>query len=136
MKYKPGQSGNIKGRPKGAKSKKTLIRESLEQMLLESGDELVLKTLEMAKDGNRFLLEFVVDRVLPAKSIEPNFPKLDIKGDLLEQHRMLLDHAYDGLINASHLKSISQALTDHAKIMETKELAERIEKLENSMMSK
>lgn len=64
--WKPGQSGNPKGKPKGARHFSTLIREAI-QKVAEGDDEpadiLIVKQLvDKAKKGDLQAIDRVIDR--------------------------------------------------------------------------
>lgn len=69
--WKKGQSGNPAGRPKGAKGKLTLLRQTVkdnvETELLEDFHLVVAATLALAKEGDPTCLKIVWDRIMPAK---------------------------------------------------------------------
>lgn len=69
--WKPGQSGNPNGRPKGSKNKLTILREAVlanaENIVLENWEELVTCTVALAKAGDPTALKILWDRVIPAK---------------------------------------------------------------------
>ena len=69
--WKPGQSGNPKGRPKGSKNKLSLLREavleSAEDIVLRNFEDIVQSTVELAKQGDATALKIVWDRIIPAK---------------------------------------------------------------------
>ena len=48
--WKPGESGNPNGRPKGAKNRVTLIKEALEAEMVEKGSAHALQVLETVVD--------------------------------------------------------------------------------------
>lgn len=50
MKFKKGQSGNEKGKPKGAKSKKTLEWNNLGDLVTEKGAARVFKIMDKSPD--------------------------------------------------------------------------------------
>src|SRR3974390_3037552 len=59
--FKPGQSGNPNGRPKGSRNKSTLLREKIEQ-----GIEAVLDVVQQqALAGDRASQRLLVERVVP-----------------------------------------------------------------------
>lgn len=72
--WKPGQSGNPNGRPKGAKNKVTIIREYVEQelteMLAEDAQAVLKVAIDRAKDGNDAMLKLLLDKLLPMRKAE------------------------------------------------------------------
>ena len=65
-KFKPGQSGNPNGRPKGSKNQITLLKESMELMLREEaaqGDlsEVMKVAMELAKAGDRSMIKLILE---------------------------------------------------------------------------
>lgn len=69
--WKPGQSGNPNGRPKGSKNKLTLLKEMVlqnaETMVLEDFEKIVAATLKLAKEGDSTCLKIIWDRIIPSK---------------------------------------------------------------------
>lgn len=69
--WKPGQSGNPNGRPKGSKNKLTILREAVlqkaETMVLNEWEDLVRTTIALAKQGDSTCIKILWDRVIPAK---------------------------------------------------------------------
>ena len=65
--FQPGQSGNPKGKPKGARHFSTLIREAVQKVAegdAEPQDILMVKALaKKAKEGDLKALDMVFDRV-------------------------------------------------------------------------
>lgn len=69
-KFKPGESGNPLGHPKGQKNYKTLYREALIKIAKSNGKEvgeieldIVMKGLFRARDGNFQFYKDVMDRI-------------------------------------------------------------------------
>jgi hypothetical protein len=69
--WKPGQSGNPAGRPKGSRGKLTLLREAVlhnsETLVLKDFEDIVKATLELAKAGDSTCLKIIWDRIIPSK---------------------------------------------------------------------
>lgn len=67
--FKPGESGNPMGRPKGGKNKTTILKAALEEAMVTQVQEDVLailkKATSMAKKGDRAMIKFVLERFLP-----------------------------------------------------------------------
>jgi hypothetical protein len=60
--FKKGQSGNPKGRPKGATDRRGALRELLEP----HAPELVEKAVELALEGDATALRMCLDRLIPS----------------------------------------------------------------------
>jgi uncharacterized protein DUF5681 len=74
-KFKPGQSGNPSGRPKGSRHKTTL---AIEELLDGEAEEITRKAIEKAKDGDTAALRICLDRLSPPRKdrhIELSMPK-------------------------------------------------------------
>lgn len=63
-KFKRGQSGNPKGKPKGARNKSTLAAEKL---LEGSLNKICQRIEEEALNGNMQAAKMILDRVLPCR---------------------------------------------------------------------
>lgn len=59
-KFKPGESGNPDGRPKGSKDKRTQYRELFEP----HADDLIQKAIDLALDGDTTCLKMCIDRLV------------------------------------------------------------------------
>jgi len=71
--WKPGQSGNPKGRPKGAKSLNDLLRkigdEKLEGTDLTKREAVMRKVYKLAYEGKPWAVQFIADRT-EGKAVE------------------------------------------------------------------
>ena len=65
--YRPGQSGNPAGRPKGARHRATV---AIEALLEGQGGAIARKTIEAAKAGDTVAIRLVLDPDLPAREVE------------------------------------------------------------------
>ena len=61
MKFKPGQSGNPAGKPKGVKDRRTELR----ALLVPHAQELIDKVVALAKAGDTTALRILIDRLIP-----------------------------------------------------------------------
>jgi hypothetical protein len=62
--FKPGQSGNPSGRPKGARHRTTV---AIEALLEGEGEALTRKAIELAKSGDMQALRLCMDRLAPSR---------------------------------------------------------------------
>ena len=79
--FKPGQSGNPSGKPKGARNKVTL---AIEALLDGEAEELTRKAIELAKTGDIPALRICLDRILPPRRDRPvafELPKIESAKD-------------------------------------------------------
>jgi len=60
--FRPGESGNPAGRPRGARNRTTL---AAEQLLDGEAEVLTRKAIELAKEDNLSALRLCIDRILP-----------------------------------------------------------------------
>jgi hypothetical protein len=64
--FKPGQSGNPAGRPKGSKNQITLLKESMELLLREEATPedlraVMREALDLAKTGDRSMIKLILE---------------------------------------------------------------------------
>ena len=70
--FKPGQSGNSKGKPKGARHKTTL---AVSELLDGEAEVLTRKAIELAMDGDTVALRLCLERIAPRRTDSPvSFP--------------------------------------------------------------
>ncbi|MGD9107587.1 MAG: DUF5681 domain-containing protein [Gammaproteobacteria bacterium] len=120
--FKPGQSGNPEGRPKGIKDKRTLYVEMIESQ----AEELINKALEMALNGNEVMLKIFLERILPAKP-KDNVVCIELTGDTpTEKSKQVIEALNNQQITPSEAMDIMQALAAQVRIYDTDELAKLI----------
>ena len=66
--FRPGQSGNPKGRPKGSRNATTL---ALESLLDGQAKALTQKAIDLALSGDLIALRICLDRILPVRKDRP-----------------------------------------------------------------
>ncbi|MCC4115335.1 DUF5681 domain-containing protein [Aromatoleum toluclasticum] len=127
-KFKPGQSGNPAGRPRGTKVKSTELRE----LLQAKAPELVAKVAEMALDGDATALRMCLDRILPPlRPSDGPSPEFDLgDGNLGEQAQRVTSGLAEGQLTAEQANALMSLLAGQARILETAELERRIAALE------
>jgi hypothetical protein len=122
--FKPGKSGNPGGRPVGSGN---LIR----AQLTEAWHEIRPILLQKALDGDMAAIRIVAERVCPPiKSSEAAVPIKLPSGSLTERATAVLDALAEGDLNTTQASQLMQALGSLAKVIETDDLAKRIEALE------
>jgi len=126
-KFKPGESGNPDGRPKGAKDKRTQYRELFEP----HADGLIEKVIEMALAGDTTCLKMCIDRLVsPFRAKDTTVTLDDIEGSLTEKGEKIINAMGEGELSPSDASSMLSALAAQARIIEIEELEKRVSDLE------
>jgi hypothetical protein len=126
--FKPGQSGNPKGKPPGTKDRRTKLRELLEP----HSKALVAKVVALALEGDTAALKLCLERLMPpirAKD-EPVKIALPKDGTLTEQAQGIIQAMAQAELSPREASMLLQALAGQARIIEIDELTRRIETLE------
>lgn len=123
----PGQSGNPKGRPRGA-GFAGQAREALAGRL----PEILKAVADAAAAGDMQACRIVLDRLVPAlKPVEATIEGMALPtGSLTQQATDILAAVARGEIGPTHAGQLIGSIAALAKITETDELKARIEALE------
>jgi hypothetical protein len=130
--WKPGQSGNPRGRPKGT-GKIGKLRESIAEALPDILGALV----EKARTGDTAAAKLLLERTLPpVKPIE--LPEaLALQGEsLTDQGRAVLRLLAAGEIGPMQAAALLGAIAQLARVAELDELTRRIEALERGQTAR
>ena len=128
--FKPGQSGNPNGRPKGSLNATTLAAQAL---LDGEAEALTRKAIELAKGGDLAALRLCMDRLLPPRKDRPvslDLPRIDSARDAPKAISALLAAVAAGELAPSDAGEVTKLLDAYARAVEINELAERVDNLE------
>jgi len=125
--WKPGQSGNPKGRPPGF-APTTELRKRIAKDI----GEIVDAVTKAAKNGDIAAARLLLERVLPAlKPIELPIPiPMPADGKLVGMGDRIMLAAGEGVLAPGQASVMMAALASLAKIRESEELERRIAALE------
>ena len=130
--WKPGQTGNPKGRPPG-RSQITLLRESIASDV----PEILAGLVTAAKAGDVQAARLVLERVLPPVKPMEQAIELELKGNTLtEQGRAVLSAVSAGALAPGQGSQLIAAIGALARVTEIDELTSRIEALEKKHHAK
>ena len=125
--WKPGQSGNPKGRPKGS-GDVALLRSAIAAQL----PQLLEAMLQRALDGDVGAARLLLERtVAPLKAVEPPQPLALPDGSLTEQGRAVLASVAAGELAPGQGAALVGAIGALARVTEIDELAQRVAALES-----
>lgn len=129
-KYRRGQSGNPAGRPVGSKNKVTKLREAIADDL----PEIIACLVNEAKAGNVAAAGLLLDRCLPRLRPVTEVDALTADGvSLGERAEAVAAAALAGEISPTVAGELMAMLGQLGRILETAELTQRIERLENAL---
>jgi hypothetical protein len=128
--FKPGQSGNPTGRPRGARNKATVAAETL---LDGEAETITRRCIDLAMEGDATALRLCLSRILPVKrerTIELDLPALEGSQDSLRTIGTVLEAVGSGAITPAEGQAVASLLEAHRRTFEVEELGHRIEALE------
>ena len=106
MAFKPGTSGNPKGRPAG-----TSLTERLKKAVGEEFDDIVSALLAMAKAGDTTAASLLLARVVPAVKPIQEPIKIGLQGDsLTDKAASVLDSVSRGELSPADAKLLLDGL--------------------------
>jgi hypothetical protein len=128
--FKPGQSGNPKGKPKGALN---LTTRAAQELLDGEAQALTQKAVELAKGGNVVALRLCLERTVPTRrerSISIELPQVYGAADILKVMSAILGAVGTGEITPSEGRELTAILENYRKGIEMAEIWVRLEALE------
>ena len=131
--FKPGQSGNPAGKPKGTRNATTL---ALEALLDGQASALTQKAINLALAGDMAALRLCLDRILPPRKDSPvafDLPEMKTLNDAVPAMGALVKAVGQGDLTPTEAGELTKMVQAFAKIIETAELEERVRKLEEAI---
>ena len=125
-----GTSGNPEGCRTGSRHKATIL---LEQLMAGDAEDVVHAVVEKARGGDMAAAKLVLDRLIPARKGRPvqlDLPAVTTPGDLLTAQSVVIQALAAGEVSAEEAAAVSSVLEGHRKMIETEELATRVQRLE------
>jgi hypothetical protein len=132
-KFAPGVSGNPAGRPKGARNK---ITELCSDLLGDDAGEIMRECIKRAKKGDAVALRLCVERLVPIRAardrsiVVEDLPDVRSASDLVTAAALVIERAASGDMSLSEAKEFMALLQAERALIETQDLAVRLEVLE------
>lgn len=133
-KFKTGQSGNPKGKPKGALNKAT---RAAQELLDGEAQTITRKAVDLAIEGNPVALRLCLERILPPRKDRPvtlNLPKMEKVGDITKALSTILAAVVQGEITPTEARDLGGLVEGVRKAIETAELESRLRALEEGLI--
>ena len=99
--FRPGQSGNPAGRPRGARSKITV---AVETLIDAASTDIANKAIELAKAGDPTMVRALLDRAAPPRRdrhIPFELPSMDRAADAVKAAAAIAKAVADGELTPS-----------------------------------
>ncbi|MEF8754485.1 MAG: DUF5681 domain-containing protein [Accumulibacter sp.] len=129
--WKPGQSGNPKGRPRGSRNRVTLVALAA----MEDGAEAIArKVVDLAKEGDMSAARLVIERLVPVAKERPIFLALPDTGSadgIAEAQNAILQAVAAGDLLPGEAATLAGIVEARRKAVETLELEARLTALES-----
>jgi hypothetical protein len=129
--WKPGQSGNPKGRPRGSRNRVTLVALAAME---EGAEAIARKIVDMAKEGDMSAARLVLERLVPPAKERPVFlelPSTETAEGVAEAQNAILQAVGAGDLLPGEGTALAGMVEARRKAVETLELEQRISALES-----
>lgn len=133
-KFRPGQSGNPQGRPRGT-SKAAKLRKAIEGDL----PAIIKAMAEAAKEGDTAAAKLLMDRTVPpirARDEPVGVPGMKSGADLADQGAAVLAALGAGKLAPTEASALMGAIAVQTRVVESTDLAKRIFELEEKVDGK
>lgn len=131
--WKPGQSGNPKGRPKGVRNRATLLALAVMEDELEA---IVKRIIEAAKMGDMAAARLVVDKLIPAAKDRPvsiNLPQITDAATCNTAQAQITASVASGDLLLSEGEALAGLVEHQRRALETHDIAKRLEEIEKQL---
>jgi hypothetical protein len=126
-KFKKGQSGNPKGRPKGVVDRRSRYLALIEQHMPDA----VNRVVSAALGGDMTACKMLLDKILPSvRSVAPVMSLPQSEKPATEQSSAVIEAMLNGSLAPDQAATAISVLVDHARLCEHMELEGRLEALE------
>lgn len=131
--WKPGESGNPNGKPKGSRHKATQMAQ---EMIGAESEAVIRKVIEKALDGDVACLRLCLERLAPAMKDRPvnvELPVIHGAEDAVTVMGALLAKVSEGEITPSEAVAMTGIVETYRRTIETSEFEKRIAALEEGL---
>jgi len=128
--FEKGQSGNPRGKPKGARHRTTILAEKL---MADDAEAVVTAVIEAAKSGDMQAARIILDRICPPRKDSPltfALPKIESAADAANAMSAIIVAVAAGEMSPGEATEIARLIESFTKARELGELEARLAALE------
>ncbi len=128
--FKPGQSGNPRGRPQGSRNRASLACEAL---IEGKAKALTEKLVALAEAGDVAALRMCMDRLCPPRKdrhVTFALPRLETAADAVAAMAAIVEAVAAGDLTPSEANDMARLVETYRATLETSELADLLARLE------
>jgi hypothetical protein len=132
MQFQKGESGNPAGRPRGSRSRATIL---LQNLLEDDAEAIGRKAIDMAKHGDIAAIRMCMDRLAPARKDEAvvlELPPLDTAADTVAAAATIVAAVAAGDLAPSQAADLAKVIDIYVRALATRSFEERLAKLEGA----
>jgi Family of unknown function (DUF5681) len=130
--FKPGESGNPSGRPKGSRNKASKFVELLD----EHGTAVLEKFVEKAIEGDPVALKLYIPRLIPRRTGRPidiELPEIKTATDAATASKIVIMAVSDGTVTLEEGSKLINLIESHSKLLAHADLEARVAELEGKL---
>ncbi|MFL6833553.1 MAG: DUF5681 domain-containing protein [Xanthobacteraceae bacterium] len=130
MPFQKGESGNPAGRPRGARSRTTILMQNL---LTERAEAIGRKMIELAERGDIAAIRLCVDRLAPVRKDEPvavDLPSLEKPADSVAAAATIVAAVAAGDLTPAEAADLAKVVDIYVRTLDSKGFDERLTELE------
>jgi Family of unknown function (DUF5681) len=128
--FKPGESGNPAGKPKGARNRVTL---AIDELLDGEAEAITRKAIELAKAGDGPALRLCMDRIAPPRRdrhVPFALPKLETVLDAKAAAAAIVEAVASGELTPGEAAELSKLVENFTRVLEATDFEKRLAALE------
>jgi hypothetical protein len=134
--WKPGQSGNPKGRPQGSRHR---VSTAVENLIDGESEALTRKCIDMALNGDMGAMRLCIERLCPARKdrhVAFMLPKLETAQDAMKAVSAIAEAVAAGELTPLESGELSKVVDGFSRVFEAVTFEQRLTNLENKVASK
>ncbi len=131
--WKPGQSGNPKGRTPGSRNKVTT---AVEELLAGEAEMITRKVISKAKGGNLTAIKLILDRIAPPRKDRPvafKLPKIEGAGDAAAVMAAIVNAVAAGELSPGEAAELGRLVDAYARVTGLSDIEMRLARLEGML---